>query len=88
MICPDCKGWMFYTVAELDGRERVVVKCKDCGKMQPIRRDQPMQTQRMVQEQSELKALPVERHDEYLWRRAAEEGLTLSGWVACGRIWA
>ena len=76
-----CGGWMFCAVAELDGRQRVVIKCDSCGKSQLIGRNQPMQTKRMAQDHSAFKALPKEKHEEYLRRRAIEEGFTLSAWA-------
>jgi len=32
MAC-ECGGSQYFTVAELDGRERVVMKCSVCGKL-------------------------------------------------------
>lgn len=49
MIC-ECGGWQYCTVAELDGRERVVVKCTECGKVQPITRQTPLVTKPMLME--------------------------------------
>ena len=39
-----CGGWQYCTVAEVDGRERVVVKCTGCGKVQPITGQTPLVT--------------------------------------------
>lgn len=43
-----CGGWKYCTVAEVEGKERVVVRCSDCGDVQPIRRDTPIVTAPML----------------------------------------
>lgn len=42
-----CGGWQFYDVAEIDGREGVVLKCSVCGKIERTTRETPLRTESM-----------------------------------------
>ncbi|QXE86005.1 hypothetical protein KP003_16820 [Geomonas nitrogeniifigens] len=48
MTCETCGGWQYCTVAEIDGKQRVVIKCTGCGKIQPITGQTPLITKPML----------------------------------------